>query len=109
MTQGEPVKPAAKAPKPLNHGYAVTSLICGIASLTCSGIFTGIPAIILGRMARRKIAESGGRFGGIGMARWGMILGWISVPLTIIQIVIVWLLIHYLLQIAQTMRGVTAF
>jgi Domain of unknown function (DUF4190) len=106
MTQGEPVGPAPRGPvKPMNHGYAVTSLVCGIAALACSGIFTGIPAIILGMMAPRKIAESGGRFGGLKMARWGVILGWISVPLTILQLVILWYVVAIFQHILKGMSG----
>jgi len=106
MTQVEPGGPAATGEKPpLNHGYAVTSLVCGIAGVTCAGILAGIPAIVLGMQARRKIAESGGRFGGLALARWGIILGWISIPLTIIAILITWGLIALALHVVRAMQG----
>jgi hypothetical protein len=73
----------------MNHGYAIASLVCGVAGIVCCLCVTGIPAIILGRIARRKIAESGGRFVGLTLARWGIILGWISIPLTILTILLV--------------------
>jgi len=89
----------------MNHGYALTSLVCGVAAVTCGGIFTGIPAIVLGMQARRKIAESGGRFGGLPLARWGVILGWISVPLTILQIALMWAMIALFQQVMKTAHG----
>jgi hypothetical protein len=70
---------------------AIWSLVLGIASLVCCGLFAGIPAIILGNMAKKKIAESGGTLGGETLAKVGGILGWISIALTVISI-IVWLI-----------------
>ncbi len=82
----------------MNHGYAVASLVCGVASVVLCLCFTGIPAIILGQIAKRKIAESEGQFGGRALARWGVILGWISIPLTLLTIglaiLLVWLLME---------------
>ncbi len=68
------VGPAART-----NALAITSLCCGIAQLIF-GIFSGIPAIILGHIARRQIRESGEQ--GDGMATAGIVLGWVGVALS---------------------------
>lgn len=71
---------------------ALWSLILGIGSIICCGLILGIPAIILGSSAKKKIAASGGALGGEGMAKAGVILGWISVGLSIVGFAI-WVLV----------------
>ena len=67
---------------------AIWSLILGIGSFFLCGIFMGIPAIILGNNAKKKIATAGGQLGGQGLATAGIVLGWISVGLTIAAVAI---------------------
>jgi hypothetical protein len=74
---------------PPNHPRAVPALVCGILSLVLCGIFTGIPAIIMGNRAVREIDASQGQVQGRGMAKAGQILGWISVGITILYLLIV--------------------
>ena len=69
---------------PQTHGKATASLICGILAFTFCGIFTGIPALILGSQAMREIDAPGGQLGGRGLATAGRILGIISIALTIL-------------------------
>ena len=84
-------------PPPGGGGYAAQqtnqkalwSMILGILSITCCGIFAGIPALILGNLAKKDIAQSGGKQKGAGMAKAGVILGIISVVLSIIYIILV--------------------
>lgn len=54
---------------------ASISLILGLLSVFCFGIFAGIPAIILGFMSRRDIERSGQALGGGGMAVGGIVTG----------------------------------
>ena len=68
--------PNAIAP-PASDGMGIASLVLGILSITIFGILTGIAAIILGN-------RSGSNLGTI-----GMILGWISVALTILAILLI--------------------
>ena len=63
---------------------AVISLISGIASFFIVPLFGAIAAIITGNMAKKEIAESAERLTGEGMARWGMILGWVNVGLSVV-------------------------
>jgi hypothetical protein len=58
-----------------NEGLATASLVTGITSITCCGPVTGIPAIVMGVVARNRIARSAGALGGGGMAIAGAILG----------------------------------
>jgi hypothetical protein len=61
-------------------GKAVASLILGIASIAfCFSFIAGIPAVILGHLAKSNIAKSMGRLKGDGMATAGLIMGYISI------------------------------
>ena len=75
----EPPPPAAPEG---TCGLAIASLICGILSMVCLLALAGIPAVIMGHMAIGRIKLSGQ--GGRGMALAGLIMGYISVVLTII-------------------------
>jgi hypothetical protein len=70
------------------NGKATWSLVLGILSLTLCGIIAAILAIVLGKQAQREIAASGGLQGGESMAKWGIILGWISVALSVIALIV---------------------
>ncbi len=78
--------PAPMAP---SSNEAIWSLVLGILSLTCFGFLAGIPAVILGMTAKRKIAESGGVIRGQGLATAGLVLGWISIAFSILGILFV--------------------
>ena len=69
-----PASPVLWQPPPTN-GHATASLVLGMVSLMGCSFLTGIPAIIFGRMAKREIAESGGRQGGADLATIGLVLG----------------------------------
>jgi hypothetical protein len=73
-------QPAYGAPAPRSNKKATWALVLGILSLVCCGIFAGIPAIILGRQAQAE--------GPNGMARAGEILGYISIALSLISIIL---------------------
>ncbi len=47
----------------------------------------GIAAVILGKQATAEIAASGGRLGGEGLAKVGVILGWVAVALLVLTLV----------------------
>jgi hypothetical protein len=69
------------------NGLAVASLVCGIAQIMV-GPLSGIPAIILGHVARSRISQTGEQGGGLALA--GLILGYVGLVLfTIIIIAIV--------------------
>jgi len=77
-----PTAPAA-APK---TGLSITSLVLGILSVLCFSIFTGIPAVITGHIARGRAKKEPGVYGGEGFALAGLIMGYISVALSLVMI-----------------------
>ena len=81
--QWTPTGPVA----PPTPGSATTALVLGILSLVMCGLFTGIPAMIVGRNAKREIAASGGRLGGEGVANAGFITGLIGTLLSVLGLV----------------------
>jgi hypothetical protein len=74
--------------QPKTNQKALWAMILGIISLICCGIVAGIPAIILGNIAKKEIAASGGMQSGGGMAQAGFILGIISIAITILWIIL---------------------
>ena len=83
-------QPYAQVPpyqqQPPTDGKATASLVCGILSILCFSILTGIPAIILGHISRGNIQRSGGRLQGGGMALAGLILGYASLAVSALVI-----------------------
>jgi hypothetical protein len=65
---------------------AIWSLILAVLSFTCGWLFTAIPAVICGHIARAKIRKSGGALGGKGIATAGLILGYIALAVGIMGI-----------------------
>lgn len=65
--------------EPQTDGKAVGSFICGICSLIGMWLLAGIPAIVLGHLAKSSIRQSMGRLKGDGMATAGLVMGYLSV------------------------------
>ena len=82
----QPATPSyAAGPKTGTNGLAIAALVCGIVG--CFTI-TAIAAIVLGFVARNQIEQSGGTQQGSGMALAGIILGFVWLALSVIQIAI---------------------
>jgi hypothetical protein len=80
-------QPAYGAPAPTGtNKKAIWSLVLGILGLLCCGFFTGIPAIILARMAKSEIAQT--RQEGSGLATAGLVLGIIAVVWGVISVIL---------------------
>ena len=71
---------------------AVLSMVLGFLALPLS-VFAGIPAVLLGHVSRASIRRSGGRLKGEGMALAGLIMGYISVFLIPVLLMITWVAI----------------
>ncbi len=71
---GQPLKQGGPT-----NGKAIAALILGIAGCCVLPLILGIPALILGIMARKEIEASNGQQEGNGMAMAGIILGIISI------------------------------
>ena len=81
-----PPPPAVPQTVPRTPPAAIWSLILAVLSFTCGWLFTAIPAVICGHIARAKIRKSGDALGGRGIATAGLILGYIALVLGIMGI-----------------------
>src|SRR5690349_6802826 len=73
-------------------GLAIASLVLGITSM-CLTVFTGVPAVIMGHIARSRAKRDPENYGGEGLALGGLITGYIGIailPLVTILAIIMW-------------------
>jgi hypothetical protein len=84
-----PRAPVAVAPSVPTSGLAIASLVLGIGGLTILPLLGSIAAIILGYMARSDIRHRPGEVSGEGLALAGIVLGWISVGLAVLGLLVV--------------------
>ena len=74
--------PARSRPR---KGMAVLSFVLGLCSvLLCLSVITGLPAIILGHISRKRAARDPERFGGSGFGTAGLVLGYVSIVLSLV-------------------------
>lgn len=66
---------------------AIAALVLGVLSMTCLGLFTGIPAIVLGAMSRKEIDRSQGALEGRGIAAGGIVTGLFGTGLSLIVLI----------------------
>jgi hypothetical protein len=86
LPAGQPAAPAAEvSPVARINGLAIASLACGLAQFMFGPLAT-IPAIVFGHMARHQIKRTGEQ--GAGLALAGLVLGWVTVILGIVAIVV---------------------
>ena len=92
-----PAVPAPQVPgwtqpqafQPPTDGKAIASLVFGILGILCFwGIF-GVPAVILGHLAKAGIGKSMGRLKGEGMAMAGLIIGYLSIGIGVLFLIAV--------------------
>jgi hypothetical protein len=81
-----PPPPSAPSPAPSTAPIAIWSLVLAVLSFTCGWLFTAIPAVICGQVARSKIRKSGGALGGMGIATAGLIVGYIAIAVGVMGI-----------------------
>jgi hypothetical protein len=84
LPQGPLAQPAGVMPvprafvpvaRPHTNGKAVAAAVCGLLCVPTMGL-TGIPAVVLGHVARAEIRSRGEL--GDGLALTGLVLGWLS-------------------------------
>ena len=81
-----PPPPFALSPAPSTAPTAIWSLVLAVVSFLGGWLFTAIPAVICGHVARSKIRKSGGALGGMRIATAGLILGYIALALGVLGI-----------------------
>ena len=86
MAEEIPPPPPVPRSAPRTAPTAIWSLVLAVVSFFCGWLFTAIPAVICGHVARSKIRKSGGALGGMGIATAGLILGYIALVLGVMGI-----------------------
>lgn len=87
------------SPVSQQNNNAVISMALGVLSIVlffmlfCVGVpplasAAAIPAVVVGRNARREIRASNGRLGGDGLALAGIITGWVTIAMSILAILL---------------------
>ncbi|HKD46017.1 MAG TPA: DUF4190 domain-containing protein [Candidatus Angelobacter sp.] len=116
-TASTPVPAAAWSPAPQTLDYsgqqetdgkAVGSLVLGILSLIGLWLVAGIPAVILGHLAKSNIRKSMGRLKGDGLATAGLIMGYLSVATLPVVVIIASIAIPSLLRSRMVANESTA-
>jgi competence protein ComGC len=69
-----------------NSALAVWSLWLGVLNLVCFSIFSAVPAVICGHLARSRIRRSGGVLRGDGLAITGLVTGYIGIAFALFLI-----------------------
>jgi prepilin-type processing-associated H-X9-DG protein len=93
MSQPPGYEPQTPLPKRKTPGIAIASLVCGILSWVCAGPLAAIPAVITGHMALGRIKRSAGALGGRGLAIAGLILGYASIVVMTVLLVLIFTLV----------------
>ncbi|MDB5220647.1 MAG: hypothetical protein JWO86_8574 [Myxococcaceae bacterium] len=70
-----------------NDSRAIVALVLGLLSMTCMGLFAGIPAIVIGAMSRKEIDRSQGALTGRSMAAGGIVAGLFGTGLSLVILV----------------------
>ncbi len=65
------------------------ALVLGVLSLLCCGLFTGIPAIFMGRRAAREIRFYPQSYTGLGLARAGFWTGLVGTAWSVLSVALV--------------------
>ena len=86
MSDETPPPPPIPQPVARTSPVAIWTLVLAILSFTCGWLFTAIPAVICGHIARSKIRKSCGALRGKGIATAGLLLGYVAVVLGVMGI-----------------------
>ncbi|MDD2522679.1 MAG: DUF4190 domain-containing protein [Anaerolineaceae bacterium] len=65
--------------------WAILSLISGIANYVGLWFIGAIVAIVTGYVAKNEIEKSNGKIGGMGLAKAGLILGWVGIAVSVLM------------------------
>jgi hypothetical protein len=74
---------------PGQSGKATAALVLGICGLLICPLICSVLALVFGYQSRNEIDASGGMIGGRGMAKAGIILGWVGIGITVLFVLLV--------------------
>ena len=95
--------PGANFQQELPQGMAIAALVTGILSLTLCGLLTAIPAIICGHIGVKQ--ADNGEASGRTMAKAGMIMGYASLALTVLAIILYIVIVVIVVGAAAAQSG----
>lgn len=78
-----PIAPGGATAALPTCGLAIASLICGVMGLISCLLVPGIPAVICGHMAMKRVADPAARVTGRGMAIAGLIMGYLALVILV--------------------------
>ena len=73
-------------------GYAIASLVLGIAGFFVIPLIPSVLAVIFGKRAKDEI-RANSSIGGDGLATAGVVLGWIGIALCVLGVVVLLLIL----------------
>lgn len=76
-------------PPQRTEAKAIVSLLLGLSSIMCLGAITGLPAVVLGSLARKDIDRSSGTLTGRGIAAGGIVTGLFGTGLGFVMLLFV--------------------
>ena len=79
----------AYRPPQRTEAKAIVSLLLGLSSIMCLGAITGLPAVVLGALARKDIDRSSGTLTGRGLAAGGIVSGLFGTGLGFVMLLFV--------------------
>jgi hypothetical protein len=79
----------AYRPPQRTEAKAIASLLLGLSSIMCLGAITGLPAVVLGSLARKDIDRSSGTLTGHGIAAGGIVSGLFGTGLGFVMLLFV--------------------
>ena len=79
-----PTAPPVLPRPPKTSALAICSLVLGILSPACLFFVAGIPAVICGHLARKRIQESNGRLTGRRLAMGGLVTGYLGIAVSVL-------------------------
>ena len=78
-----PARPTFVAPSPSTNGFAIASIVCGVAWFMWIGSFL---AVVFGHVALRQIRAGDGAQRGRGIAISGLVLGYLGLAVVVAAI-----------------------
>lgn len=96
----------AAAPAARTSTLAIISLVAGIAGWTVLPLIGSLVAIITGHMAKAEIKEQAGALGGDGLATAGLVLGYLSIGLSVCICLIALAAILFFVPIAASQSSI---